>query len=356
MSDQSKRDTMSNQKPTQAEKELYQASIREQSLWHDLGDANYRIWLLRATLYEFLGVFFLVYLMAASGEALKRIGNVVIGNDALGHGLAAFVATYITIHVTGSVLNPALALGLWFTKRLDALTVVVFSLAHVTASIAAAGLLRASLTSLTAGVGVPILTSKLSIGQGILIEATLAILLFFMMSMHYLRGRYYWYKGGYRFHHSNTVRPVESGLMAFAFAGVVEAAFVTTVGTGPNPVRWLGPAIITGTYANWPVWIVGPYVGVLIGAALYGLDAVFLRPDRTPIDYTDKILADRSQQRRQGTSTPIPPEAPMTAPMTDSLTRDFASLSKNRYSASTSSRITKRHPKYNQHHNVSTFT
>ena len=338
-----------HQKPTQEEKEAYAASIRTPSLWYNLGTSQERIWLLRGALYEFIGVFFLVYLMAASAEALQRIGNVVIGNDALGHGLAAFVATYITIHVTGSVLNPALALGLWFTKRLDALTVVVFSLVQVAGSIAAAGLLRASLTSLTAGVGVPILTSKLSIGQGILIEATLAVLLFFMMSMHYLRGRYYWYKCGYRFHHSNTVRPVESGLMAFAFAGVVEAAFVTSVGTGPNPIRWLGPAIVTGSYANWPVWVVGPYVGILIGAALYGIDAIFLRPDRTAIDYADKILADRSQKRRQGTPTPIPPEAPMTAPVVESLAHDFASLSttssKHRFSSSSSTtRLNKRHP------------
>ena len=133
---------------------------------------------------------------------------------------------------------------------------------------------------------------------------------------------------------------------------------MTSVGTGPNLARWLGPAVVTGTYADWPVWVVGPYVGVLIGAALYGLDAVFLRPDRTPIDYSDKIMADRSQQRRQGTSTPIPPEPPMTAPVADSLSRDFASLknSKNRFSSTTTP--TKRHPKYNHHHhhNVSTFT
>ncbi len=289
------------------------------SLWHDLGNARYRRWLLRASLYEYLGSFIFVLIMAASGESLQRLGNVVIGNDALGHGLAAFVATYIVVHISGAVLNPALAMGLWLTRRIDALTVVTYTLAEVAGSLTAAGLLRAAIGNLTRGVGVPILDPRISVGQGILIEAMLGFILFFVMVMHYMRGRYFWYGKGYRFHLVGPVPPIHSALMAFGFAGAAEAAFVTTVGTGPNLIRWLGPAVVAGTYVNWPVWVTGPYIGVLAGAVTYGIDASLLRPDRTAIDLGTAKLADRDQRRQQGTRTAHAPEPPGSIPLIEDL-------------------------------------
>lgn len=223
------------------------------SLWHELWDSNYRWWLLRATAYEFFGTFILIYMQAASGETLNRLGLAASANDALGHGLAAGVAVYITVHVSGALLNPAMTLGFWFSRRLDLLTVFFFTLAQVAGSIAAAGLLRASIQSLTTGLGVPRLAVGISIGAGILIQATLAVFLFWVMGMMFLRSRYFWYRNRYRVHGNSPIRPALAALMAFVWNGGVEAAFVSTVGSGPNPVRWLGPAIVAGRYAGWYV-------------------------------------------------------------------------------------------------------
>jgi len=253
---------------------------KEPSIWHDLGSPHYRRWLLRATLYEFGGSLLMIFLMAASAESLVRIGNAVLTNDAMGHGMAAFIATYITIHVSGALLNPALTLAMWTIRRLDALTVVTFTLAQAAGSLAAAGILRGGLGTLTRGVGVPLLTGGVSVGQGILLEAMMGGFLFWLMAVHYLRGQYFFYKNAYHFHHPGPVRPIFSALMAFAYAAGFEAAFVTTVGTGPNPIRWLGPAVVSGSYTNWPVWLAGPYAGTLIGAGIYLVDWAFLRPER----------------------------------------------------------------------------
>jgi glycerol uptake facilitator-like aquaporin len=46
-----------------------------------------------------------------------------------------------------------------------------------------------------------------------------------------------------------------------------------------NPARWLGPALASGTWSDWYVWIVGPVAGAVIAAVLYA--TVFLR-DREP--------------------------------------------------------------------------
>ena len=50
--------------------------------------------------------------------------------------------------------------------------------------------------------------------------------------------------------------------------------FIVMVG-GPltggsfNPARWFGPAIASGAYADWYVWIVGPLAGALAAGLLY---------------------------------------------------------------------------------------
>jgi len=98
------------------------------SIWHELWDPRYRRWLMRATLYEFIGNFILIYIQAASGETLNRVGLVASVNDALGHGLGAAVAIYVIAHVTGGFVNPAITLAFWFTRRIDLLTVVCFTL------------------------------------------------------------------------------------------------------------------------------------------------------------------------------------------------------------------------------------
>ena len=62
-------------------------------------------------------------------------------------------------------------------------------------------------------------------------------------------------------------------------AGLVLAAVVMTfapsTGAAVNPARWFGPAVASGTWTDWYVWIVGPLAGAIIGSVLY--TTVFLR-------------------------------------------------------------------------------
>lgn len=305
------------------------SDLPQPGLWHSFEDPEYRRWLVRACSYEFIGTLILIYIQAASGETLLRLGTPAFANDALGHGLAALVATYICVHVSGAMFNPAMTLGFWLSRRIDAVTMGGFILAQVSGSIAAAGLLRASLRSLTLGLGVPRLVNGLSLGGGLLITSILGVFMFWFFAMTFLRGRYFFYRNRYRMHGASPTYPTHSALLAFGWNGAVEAAFVNTIGSGPNPVRWLGPAIIAGRYNNWVVWICGPFIGVLIGVALYGLDAALFRPDRTRIDAWQQQQAARKQGERQGTrphSSQAPPPPGRLPEFFDDLEREFMVL------------------------------
>ena len=56
-------------------------------------------------------------------------------------------------------------------------------------------------------------------------------------------------------------------------------AFGPYTGAAMNPARWFGPALASGDWANWYVWIVGPIAGGIIAGVLYW--SVFLK-DKEP--------------------------------------------------------------------------
>lgn len=275
------------------------------SAWHELQRAEYVRWLVRATLFEFLGTFVMIYNQAAVGDAMLREGFAVFATaDILGHGLAAFVATFCVVHVTGAIFNPALSAGLWISQRIDALTAALFVCAQCAASLAAAAVLYGGLQDVPGlTLGVPQLHPAIALWRGVALEVVWGAILFWFTAAVFLRGRYYWYRGRYTLHGARPISAVQASIAAFGWGACVEACFVSTMGTSPNPARWLGPAVIAGEYANWPVWVVGPFLGVAGAALLYALDAAYLRPNRAFTEQGVALEAAAEQRRRQGSKT-----------------------------------------------------
>jgi MIP family channel proteins len=71
-----------------------------------------------------------------------------------------------------------------------------------------------------------------------------------------------------------------AGLVIGGALGLAVMVFGPATGAGLNPARWLGPALVSGSYADFWIYILGPVVGALLAA--YGYRAlVFTRQSST---------------------------------------------------------------------------
>jgi glycerol uptake facilitator-like aquaporin len=275
--------------------------------FHNWKDPTYRRHLFTACCCEFIGTFLMVFLQIISAETIGP----TFPNDALGHGLAAFMVVFIFIHISGAVVNPAISFSLWFSRRLDGLTMICYTIVQASGSLAAAGVALYCVHTVTAGLGLPQLGSNTTFWNGFVMMFILGFFLFFEFTFAHIHGRYFWYGNRYRFHFPGPEPPVFSALVAFAWYGGVEAAFVTTMGEGPNPSRWLGPAVVAGHFDNWIIYVLVPYLGVLVGAIVYKLYEWFLRPSRKRIESHHVRKTDLYQKRAQHTRSHSAPPPPM---------------------------------------------
>jgi MIP family channel proteins len=60
-----------------------------------------------------------------------------------------------------------------------------------------------------------------------------------------------------------------TGLVIGGALGLAVMVFGPATGAGLNPARWLGPALASGTYSDFWIYILGPGVGALLAAVAY---------------------------------------------------------------------------------------
>jgi aquaporin NIP len=65
-----------------------------------------------------------------------------------------------------------------------------------------------------------------------------------------------------------------TGLVIGGALGLAVMVFGPATGAGLNPARWLGPALASGTYSDFWIYIVGPVAGASLAA--YGYRALVL--------------------------------------------------------------------------------
>jgi aquaporin Z len=221
---------------------------------------SYRGWIA-----EFVGTFAFVYAgigaLATTDPTSGSLGVAL----ALGFALAAMSGALA--NVSGGVLNPALTLGLWVTRRIGLCDAIVYVVAQCLAAITAAAAAKATFDpSMLAAAqwGTPTLGVEVGRGQAIGIEALLtAILMIVYRSASPIGAIQRW-----------------SG---FAMGLWTVAAFLAAghlTGATMNPARWLGPAAVSGVQGNAVVYIAGPILGAVIGALLYQLSLAGPKAER----------------------------------------------------------------------------
>jgi aquaporin TIP len=222
----------------------------------------------KAMVAEFIATFALIFIGAGAVIANAN-GSLDLTGVALAHGLVLAIMVSITLHTSGGVANPAVAIGLWVTGQLDTVRAGLYIVAQVAGGIAGAFLVKALLpaAAYAAGQGgTPSLNASVSAGKGVLLEAVMTFFLVFVV-----------------FGTAVDDQGPSSKLAGLTIGLVIAfdiMAFGPYTGAAMNPARWFGPALANGDYSNWWIYIVGPVAGSIIAAVTYW--AVFLK-GREPI-------------------------------------------------------------------------
>ena len=215
---------------------------------------------------ELVGTFLFVFVGAGSAVALGYLANAGSNQGlivtALANGLGLGIGITATMSISGGSLNPAVTIGLLVARKLSIAHAIVYIISEVAGATIAGFLLISVLpqnTGNAVGWGAPAL-SKVSVAQGIALEAIMTFILVFTV-----------------FGTAVDSRAPKVGGFAI---GLIVAADVMVggpfTGAAMNPARAIGPEFAwayfagSGALTNWYVWWVGPIIGGVIAAFIYG--------------------------------------------------------------------------------------
>lgn len=212
---------------------------------------------LKPALAEFIGTFTLIFIGCGSvvmaGNLLPVGGGGGLVAVALAHGLALACIVTAVGHVSGGHINPAVTAGLWVTGQIATAKAGLYWAAQLLGGLAGALALKLVLPkALTSAValGTPSIDSTMGIGGAVVLEA---ILTFFLVFIVY--GTAVDERGAF-------------GKVAGLTIGLVLTFDILAggpmTGAAMNPARWFGPAVASGTWTDWWVYLVGPLAGGVI--------------------------------------------------------------------------------------------
>ncbi|OQV13592.1 putative Aquaporin AQPAe.a [Hypsibius exemplaris] len=212
---------------------------------------------------EFLGTGFLVFVGCAAAVSSNPAASVdsFVARVAFTFGLTVATLVWCTAAASGGHINPAVTMAVMVTRKISLLRGAFYIVAQCGGAIAGAGLLSAATSeAINAGpFGCNGFPDYIGAGQAILMEAMITFVLVFTVfatcddKRKDLQG---------------------SGPLAIGIAVLVaHLGMIPLSGSGMNPARSLGPAVIRGgpCWSNHYVYWVGPLVGGVIGGLVYEL-------------------------------------------------------------------------------------
>jgi aquaporin NIP len=181
------------------------------------------------------------------------LGTVGIG---LVFGLVIMVMVYATGHLSGAHINPAVTVAFTLTRHFPAREALAYVGAQLAGATTAGFVLLGVWTDKPAHLGATV--PSVVAGSALLYEVVLtAFLMFVIMAV------------------ATDTRAVGAAA-AIAIGGTVglDALFGGPVtGASMNPARSLGPALASGTWTDFWVYLVGPLLGAVLGALAYEREA-----------------------------------------------------------------------------------
>jgi MIP family channel proteins len=211
--------------------------------------------LLRRAAAEGLAAFALVF--AGCGAVVtdaKYDGALGAVGVSLVFGLVIMVMVYATGHLSGAHINPAVTLAFTITRHFPAREALAYIGAQVAGATAGAVALLAVWTDKPASLGAT--TPSIGAGSAFVYELLLtAFLMFVIVAV------------------ATDTRAVGAAA-AIAIGGTVglDALFGGPVtGASMNPARSFGPALASGEWTDFWIYVAGPVAGAALGAIAYQL-------------------------------------------------------------------------------------
>lgn len=211
---------------------------------------------------ELVGTFFLVFFITAVGVLYISVGDSAqFGSDYAVIGLTyAFILTALIIGIgvaSGGHFNPAITLGAALMKKISTIDALIYILVQLSGGILGALLTKTLLldegriANYGAASVSPLLGGSM---QGFLVEgigAFLLVLTVLVVSLG-IKGKKEW-------------APLAIGIV-FGAIGMVAGPLT---GASVNPARWLGPALVSGDFSDWWLYIAAPLVGSALAYLFY---------------------------------------------------------------------------------------
>ena len=197
---------------------------------------------------EFVGTFTLIFIGAGAGAVSGDLVAV-----ALAHGLVIVGLAYAFGDLSGLHINPAVTVGLWAGGRVDTTTAVSYIVTQLVGGVAGAAVLAFVLGGTSSGLGATTLAATVTPVQGLVIEIILTFLLVNTIYHTAVSGK------------AGDMAPVAIGL-TLIFCILMGGPLT---GASLNPARTLGPAILTGNFANIWLYFIGPPLGAVLAALLH---------------------------------------------------------------------------------------
>ncbi|HBN76245.1 MAG TPA: aquaporin [Planctomycetaceae bacterium] len=196
---------------------------------------------------EIIGTFALVF--AGTGAIVVNDvagGSITHVGIALTFGLIVMSMIYAIGDISGAHINPAVTIAFWIAGRFELKFVGPYLISQLIGAFAASGLLRVLfLDHVTLGATLP----AGPWWQSFIFEIVLTFLLMFVIL-------------------NVTVGAKEKGIMAGAAIGSVvalEAMFAGPIcGASMNPARSIAPAVVSGEFQYFWVYLIAPTLGALL--------------------------------------------------------------------------------------------
>src|SRR5450755_2700931 len=204
-----------------------------------------------ALIAEFIGTFFLVFAGTGAIVVDSTSHEVTHVGVSLVFGIVVGVLIYALGHISGAHFNPAVTIGFWASGEFPGRRVVWYVMTQLRGAISASAVVLA-LFGRTGALGATM--PQGSTGVALVLEMLMTFLLVFVIFGSAVHGK--------------AVKSFAG--LAIGGAIALDALFGGPVsGASMNPARSLGPALVSGEWADQWIYVVGPLIGALVAVATY---------------------------------------------------------------------------------------